>query len=70
MLSAAIAFLNILPIPVLDGGHLLFLGIEKLRGRPVSERVRVVAQYMGLVFLLALVAYALTNDVIRLIGLV
>jgi len=68
LLSAAIGFVNILPIPVLDGGHILFLAVEKVRGKPLSERTRAVSQYVGLVLLLALVAYALTNDFMRLFG--
>jgi len=69
MLSAMIAFINILPIPVLDGGHLLFVAIERVRGKPLNERIRAISQYVGLVLLLALVAYALTNDLIRVFGL-
>jgi regulator of sigma E protease len=66
IISAALAFLNILPIPVLDGGHLLFLGIEKLQGRPVSEKVQGICQTIGLMLLLLLVAYAIKNDIMRL----
>jgi len=67
MLSIALAFLNILPIPVLDGGHLMFLAIEKARGRPVSERVMGISQMVGLAFLIMLLAYALRNDLLRLL---
>lgn len=68
LISAALAFLNILPIPVLDGGHLLFLAIEKIRGKPVSEKVRTVSQIVGLTLLLMLVVYAVRNDILRLLG--
>jgi len=68
VLSASIAFLNILPVPVLDGGHLLFLAIEKLRGRRLSERVMTVAQTIGFVLLLLLVVYVTRNDIVNLIG--
>ncbi len=67
IISAALAFLNILPIPVLDGGHLLFVIIEKLRGRPVGEKARAVSQTIGLSLLLLLVAYAIRNDIMRYI---
>ncbi len=68
LISAALAFLNILPIPVLDGGHLMFIGIEKIRGRPVSEKVMGISQTVGLTLLLLLVFYAIRNDILRLIG--
>ncbi len=67
VISAAIALLNILPIPVLDGGHLLFLAIEKVRGRRLGERALTVAQTVGFVLLMALVVYALRNDILRLL---
>ncbi len=66
LISAALAFLNILPIPVLDGGHLMFIGIEKVRGKPVSEKVRGLSQTLGLALLLLLVFYAIRNDILRL----
>lgn len=66
IISTAIAFINILPIPVLDGGHLLFLLIEKVRGRRLSERVMTIAQTVGLVLLLTLVLYVTRNDILRL----
>jgi len=69
MISIALAFVNILPIPVLDGGHLMFVAIEKVRGKPVSERVMLASQYVGLGLLLALMLYALRNDVVRFFGL-
>ncbi len=69
MISVALAFLNILPIPVLDGGHLLFVGIEKLRGKPLSERIKHISQTVGLALLLLLVVYAVRNDILRLFNL-
>ena len=66
-ISISLAFLNILPIPVLDGGHLLFVAIEKIRGKPVPETVMAVAQYVGLVLLLMLVIYVTKNDIVRMI---
>jgi len=66
LISAAIAYLNILPIPVLDGGHLLFLAIEKVRGRRLGERALTVAQTVGLVLLVLLMVYATRNDILRI----
>ncbi len=63
LISAAIAFVNLLPIPVLDGGHLLFLAIEKVRGRRIGERAIGIAQTVGLVLLVALLVFALRNDI-------
>jgi len=69
MLSIALAFLNIWPIPVLDGGHLLFVAIEKLRGKPVGEKVMTVSQLVGLGLLIMLIAYAVRNDLLRLLDI-
>jgi regulator of sigma E protease len=63
VLSVSIGFLNILPIPILDGGHLLFLAIEKLRGRRVSEKAMSIAQTIGGVLLIMLVVYVTRNDI-------
>lgn len=68
VIAAAIAFVNILPIPILDGGHLLFVVIERVRGRRLGERALIVAQTAGLVFLVALIAYATRNDILRILG--
>lgn len=65
MLSMNLAFLNVLPIPVLDGGHLLFLLIEKVKGSPVSERVMGYSQMVGIVLILSLMVYVTFNDVMR-----
>jgi len=65
LLSVNLGVLNLLPIPVLDGGHLMFLAAEVVRGRPVSIRVREVAQQAGLFVLLALMAFAFYNDIMR-----
>ena len=65
MLSMNLAFLNVLPIPVLDGGHLLFLLIEKIKGSPVSERVLGYSQMVGIVLILSLMVYVTYNDLMR-----
>jgi regulator of sigma E protease len=55
--------LNLLPIPVLDGGHLVFYYFEALVGRPLPERVQLVGYQMGLVLVLSIMVFALYNDV-------
>ncbi|MCA8980380.1 MAG: RIP metalloprotease RseP [Planctomycetes bacterium] len=67
VLSMNLAFLNILPVPLLDGGHLFFLLIEKLKGSPVSERVMGYSQLVGLVMILSLFVYVMHNDIQRFI---
>jgi regulator of sigma E protease len=65
MLSMNLAFLNVLPIPVFDGGHLFFLLIEKVKGSPVSERVLGYSQMVGIVLIVSLMVWVTYNDVIR-----
>ncbi len=65
LISINLAILNFLPIPVLDGGHLLFFFIEALSGRPVSIRVREVAQQAGIFVLILLMIYVFYNDITR-----
>jgi regulator of sigma E protease len=68
LISINLAILNSLPIPVLDGGHLLFFVIEALRGRPVSIRVREVAQQAGMFLLMLLMVLVFYNDIVRIIS--
>jgi len=68
LISINLAILNILPIPVLDGGHLLFFAIEALRGRPVSIRVREIAQQAGMFILMMLMVLVFYNDIARILG--
>jgi regulator of sigma E protease len=68
ILSMNLAFLNVLPIPLLDGGHMLFLLIEKIKGSPVSARVQVLSQMVGMFLLLFLMIYVTYNDVVRWFG--
>lgn len=63
-LSVSLAVLNLLPIPILDGGHLMFFILEALIG-PISIRKKEVAQQLGLVFLLSLMVFAIKNDLFR-----
>ncbi len=67
LLSVNLAVLNLLPIPMLDGGHLLFALIEKIRGRAVSEKVRAGASYVGLALLGSLMVLVFWNDISQLI---
>lgn len=64
-LSVALAFMNIIPIPGLDGGHVMFLLWEIITRRKPSENVLIVAQYIGMAFLLLLLLYANGNDIFR-----
>jgi regulator of sigma E protease len=66
LLSISLGAINLLPIPVLDGGHLLFYAIEALTGRPVPEKVQVLGYQVGMMLVLSLMAFALYNDVVRL----
>ncbi|MFQ5328529.1 MAG: RIP metalloprotease RseP [Thermodesulfobacteriota bacterium] len=68
-LSLQLGILNLLPIPVLDGGHLFFFGIERLRGKPVSERVMIITQQVGMALLLLLMVVVTYNDIRRLFGI-
>jgi len=68
ILSVNLAILNLLPVPILDGGHLLFFLIEAARGGPVSLRKREIAQQVGLALLVALMVFAFYNDIFRLLG--
>jgi len=68
LVSVNLGVLNLLPIPVLDGGHLLFMAIEAVRGRPVSETAIAVSQRIGIALLLALMALVMYNDMFRLLA--
>ncbi|MFZ3138052.1 MAG: RIP metalloprotease RseP [Thermodesulfovibrionales bacterium] len=68
IININLGVLNLLPIPVLDGGHLLFLGIEAIRRKPLSEKIISVSQKIGLAVLLTLMAVVIFNDVMRLIS--
>ncbi len=68
-LSANLAVLNFMPIPVLDGGHMMFLIYEGVFGRPLPERFAFLATMMGVCFVLCLMAYVIGLDVYRLVGL-
>jgi len=66
LISISLGVLNLLPIPLLDGGHLLYYVIEIFKGSPVSERTMELGQRLGLTLLLFLMAFAIYNDFNRL----
>ena len=68
LLSVNIAVLNLLPIPMLDGGHLMILGVEAATRRKLSSRQREVLQQIGFAFLLSLMVYVTFSDVSRIYG--
>ncbi len=65
-LSISLGVLNLLPVPVLDGGHLLFYGAEWVRGKPLSERIQTLGMQLGMAMIAALMLFALFNDITRL----
>jgi regulator of sigma E protease len=67
LISVNLAVLNLLPIPILDGGHILFLGIEAIRRRPLNEKVIAIAQRIGLAIILFIMVFVLYFDIMRLI---
>ncbi|MCL2715312.1 MAG: RIP metalloprotease RseP [Alphaproteobacteria bacterium] len=69
ILSVSIGLLNLFPIPLLDGGHLLFCAAEAVRGRPLSERVQEIGFRIGLALVVLLMVFATYNDILRQFGL-
>lgn len=67
--SINLAVLNMLPIPILDGGHMVFLGIELVRGEKLSVKQRVRWSQVGFVFIILIMVWALGNDLLRFLGL-
>ena len=65
MLSMALAFMNLLPIPALDGGHVVFLLVEMIQGKPLSDNFLEKAQMIGFFILIALMVFTLGNDIIK-----
>jgi regulator of sigma E protease len=66
LLSVNLGILNLLPIPVLDGGHLVFLTIEAIRRKPMNEQAQIVAQQVGIALLGTLMIFVFYNDIIRI----
>ncbi len=69
LLSINLAVLNLLPIPILDGGQLLFIGLEAVRGRPLSLEQRLRLSHVGLIIVVGIMIWAMTNDVLRFFGI-
>ncbi len=68
VVSVSLGVLNLLPVPVLDGGHLLYYGVEALKGSPLSERAQEAGQRVGLSLLALLMGLAFYNDIVRLLN--
>src|SRR5690606_8598515 len=68
IVSVSLAVLNLLPVPVLDGGHLLYYAIEAVRGRSLSEHAQGVGQQIGVAWLFMLMAVAFYNVIVRLVA--
>ena len=66
LISVNLGIMNLFPLPVLDGGHLVFLGLEALKGKPVSEHVQNISYRIGAILLLMLMGFGLINDFLRL----
>lgn len=68
IVSVSLFVLNLLPVPVLDGGHLLYFAVEVIKGSPLSERVQAMGQQVGITLLVALMGLAFYNDILSLIN--
>lgn len=68
IVSISLGVLNLLPVPVLDGGHLLYYVAELIKGSPLSEKTQMIGQQIGLVLLIMLMSLAFYNDIARLVG--
>ena len=68
LISINLGILNILPIPILDGGHLLFFLVEAIKGKPVTLKGRIIAQQVGMFLLISLMAFAFYNDISRFLS--
>jgi regulator of sigma E protease len=67
LLSISLGILNLLPIPILDGGHIMFCAAEIVMRKPVSERVQLIGTQIGLVMVTSLLVLAVYNDIMRLL---
>jgi len=67
IISINLAILNLLPVPVLDGGHIMFLSIEALRRKPLNEKIMLIANKIGMALLLMLITFVFYNDIMRII---
>ncbi|MDH4028645.1 MAG: RIP metalloprotease RseP [Nitrospirota bacterium] len=67
IISINLAVLNLMPVPVLDGGHIMFFCLEALRRKPLSEKVQLAANRVGMALLLTLIAFVFYNDIVRIV---
>ncbi|MFB3081297.1 MAG: RIP metalloprotease RseP, partial [Nitrosomonadaceae bacterium] len=68
LISISLGVLNLLPIPLLDGGHLMYYVVEIIKGSPLSERAMEIGQQLGIILLFTLMTFAIYNDINRLIA--
>ena len=68
IVSVSLGILNLLPVPILDGGHLLYYAVEFIKGSEVSESIQIIGQQIGFTLLLGLMILVFYNDIARLIG--
>jgi regulator of sigma E protease len=68
IISVNLGVLNLLPIPILDGGHILFLLVEALKGRPLSIKKMEIAQQIGLAIIVLVMVFVFYNDIARLVN--
>jgi len=68
MVSISLGILNLLPIPLLDGGQIVYQLAEGVKGSPLSERTMMVGQQIGIFFIIALTGFAFYNDIVRIFG--
>ena len=68
IVSISLGILNLLPIPILDGGHLVYFAVEAVKGSPPSEQAQYLAQHVGIILLVGLMGLAFYNDIAKLLG--
>jgi regulator of sigma E protease len=68
VLSVSLAIFNLLPLPVLDGGHILFLGLEKLRGKTLGEKSERIITQIGVTVIVSLAIFVTYNDIVKFFG--
>ncbi len=66
LLSISVGLINLFPVPMLDGGHLMFYAIEAMRGRPLSDRIQEIGFRIGLALVIMLMVFATWNDLVQL----
>ena len=67
IISISLGVLNLLPVPMLDGGHLFYYLVEVFKGSPVSEQTEIIGQKIGILLLFCLMSIAVYNDLLRLV---